>query len=99
MKYYIKDPTKAPSPAYFNSLNELISYLEGFVQRKFNRTRARYMEYLIDLGHGYDDREGQTFTESLRTHVEIGVFNNNKHYPCNVHDATRYGSKKEEMGD
>ena len=57
-KFYIEDTTQRKEPFIFESIQGLVKHLEGTVQRKFGKTRANYMQNLIDLGHGYDDREG-----------------------------------------
>ncbi|MFN9955513.1 MAG: hypothetical protein ACK55I_20640, partial [bacterium] len=72
-KFYIVDTTQRKEPFIFESVQGLVKHLEGTVQRKFGQSRSNYMQNLIDLGHGYDDREGRTFTESMRTIFNIGI--------------------------
>ncbi len=99
MKYYIIDTTlNSKDPIYYSTLNELVHHLEGSVVRKFGQTRKQFMQHLIDLGHGYDDPEGKTFTQVISDYFNIGVVKDNRHVKCNVHEVSIYGKYINEMG-
>lgn len=99
-KFYIIDTTITNSPLIFENIQGLVKHLEGTVQRKFGQTRANYMQNLIDLGHGYDDAQGRTFTESMRTIFNIGVVSKGGILKnCNIHDVAHYSKYRTEMGD
>lgn len=99
-KFYIIDTTQRKEPFIFENTQSLIKHLEGTVQRKFGQSRAIYMQNLIDLGHGYDDSEGRTFTESMRTVFNIGIVGKGGILKnCNIHDVAHYSKYRTEMGD
>jgi len=85
-KFYVNDGELK----YFNSVPEVVTYLEVLVSRKFGQTRKQWMDNLIDLGHQPDDRNGKTFTESVAERVEIGLIKNNKRIRCNIHEAISF---------
>lgn len=99
MKYYILDRQVSNKPAIFNSVPELVITLEKVVQYKFNMTRQKYMQNLIDLGYGADDSLGRTFTESMSEQIEIGVVKHNGAcVRCNIHEAAHHAKYIDEMG-
>ena len=98
-KYYIVDTTIGTKPLIFENIEQLISHLEGTVQRKFRQTRKQYMQNLIDLGYGYDDSPGKVFTQSLSEYFNIGVVNGNSFKKCNIHEVNQYSKYRTEMGD
>jgi hypothetical protein len=99
MKFYIKDTTIGNNPIYFNTINEVVKHLEGSVQRKFRQNRTQYMQNLEDLGHGSDDRNGKTFTESMSQYFDIGVVKPDRLVRCNIHEVAIYSKYRTEMGD
>ena len=95
-KFYINDKTIGRY-VYFNSVNELVNYLDGLCRRATSLTRAQYMQNLIDLGYGYDDAGGVTFTRSLAEQFEMGAINKDgTRIKCDVHEAVSF--LKEEYG-
>ena len=97
MKYYIHDTTIG-KVAYFNTINELVSYYEKFIPRAYNLTKPQFIQHLIDLGHGFDDGQGVMLTRAISENYNIGVLRNNgKHERTDVFEATRF--LKEEYGD
>jgi len=99
-KFYIIDTTQRKEPFIFENVQGLVQHLEGTVQRKFKQTRSVYMQNLIDLGYGYDDPQGRTFTESMRTIFNIGIVGKDGRLKnCNVHDVVHYSKYRTEMGD
>ena len=99
MKYYIVDTTLTNRDFIFENLSGLVTHLEGTVKRKFNLDRAHYMQNLIDLGYGYDDPEGATFTQSLSEFFNIGIFRQGKPLRTNVHEAAGHNKFRTELGD
>ena len=92
-KFYVSDGTVV----YFSTVKELVTHLESIVKRKTGKSRAEWMQHLIDLGHGYDDSAGMIFTQSLAEMVNIGVVRDGKLVRCNVHDTDSF--KSPEYGD
>jgi len=100
MRYYIIDTTLSNQNQAFNTVQEVVQHLEGTVQRKFKLTRKQYMQNLIDLGYGYDDDGGLTFTASLSEYFNIGVIQDGGRYVrTNIHETDRNGRYRTEQGD
>jgi len=101
IKYYIIDRTVGNTPLFFDTLQEVVSHLEGTIIRLSKGTRKQYMENLADFGFGPDDDLGRCFTESVIEHlgVEVGILKQGKCIRCNIHEATYYSKYTEEMGD
>ena len=94
-KFYVKDGKLIK---YFTEVSEVVSFLEKVVQVKLGMNRTMWMQHIIDLGHGYDDAAGKTFTESLAGEVEIGVVQREgNHVRCSIFEATSF--TKPEFGD
>lgn len=96
MKYYIQDSTSGNKYVHFQTLSELVTYLEGVVQRAYKLSRKQYMQNLIDLGYGYDDPLGATFTRSLKGEFNIGVVKNGNYVKTDVHESDAFS--KSEFG-
>lgn len=96
MTYYIQDPT-ASRYVTFNHITELVKYLEGMVQRMHGLTRAQYMQNLIELGYGYDDPTGVTFTRAMADQINIGVVQNGRYLKTDIHTANSFS--KPEFGN
>jgi hypothetical protein len=96
-KFYVYDTT-LPKPDYvlFESVPDLVNYLEGYVQRAMKKTRDTFMYQMSEIGHGYDDRNGANFTQLLSEYVNIGVINDGRPMKCDVHRAVAFN--KEEFG-
>ena len=84
MTYYIQDSTVGRY-MHFQEVKELVTYLESVVQRAHKLTRQQYMQNLIDLGYGYDDPQGATFTRSLGEEFNIGVIQDGKYLKTDIH--------------
>lgn len=96
-KFYIQDSTVGKY-VYFNTVNELVNYLDKMVPRAHKISRNQYMQNLIDLGHGYDDRAGVTLTRAMQEQFNLGVVTKEgKHVRTDVHTATNFLNK--EYGD
>jgi hypothetical protein len=94
-KFYVRD---GKNIKYFDSVPEVVSFLEKVVELKLKTNRKDWMQHIMDLGHGYDDADGKNFAESLVSHVEMGsVKSDGTHVRCSVHEATSF--TKPEYGD
>lgn len=94
-KFYVKDGSSAYG---FETLNEVVAFLEKAVVHKTGMSRKQWMENVTDLGYGPDEPTGNNFVNSLQErHFEIGVLRNNKPVRCNVFEAMAF--KKPEYGN
>lgn len=94
-KFYVKDGRQLYG---FNSIQEVILFLEKAVISKTGMNRKTWMENMADLGYGTDESTGKRFVDSLQErHFEIGVLRNNKPVRCNIFEALAF--KKPEYGD
>lgn len=89
MTYYTQDSTIGRY-VQFNNLPELVTYLEEMIQRAHKITRKQYMQNLEELGYGYDDPHGATFTRSLGEDFNIGVIRDGKYVKTDVHAAAAF---------
>jgi len=93
---YIQDSTIGKYVT-FNTVPELVKYIgEQIVPRAFKLTRNQYMQNLIDLGYGYDDRDGVTLTRAVADQFNIGVVKDGNYVRTDVHTAEAFN--KEEFG-
>lgn len=99
MQFYIKDTTISNNPILFNDLSDVIKHLEGTVRRKFSLTRSQYMQNLIDLGYGYDDKEGSNFVSSLAEHFDMGVIRQGQYLRTNIHESVNHNKYRKEYGN
>lgn len=99
MKFYIIDTTISNNPIIFDTLSDIIKHLEGTVRRKFSLTRSQYMQNLIDLGYGYDDKEGSNFVGSLSEHFDIGVIRGGQCLRTNIHETMNHNTYRKEYGN
>jgi len=95
-KLYIQDATIGQYVT-FNTVQELVLYLNSMIPRAFNMPRDKYVQNLIDLGYGYDDRDGVTLTRAMAEQFNIGVIKNNTYVRTDVHSISRF--QQEEYGD
>jgi len=95
MTYYTQDPTIGKY-VHFNNVSELVTYLEGLVVRAHKLTRKQYMQNLVELGYGYDDPQGVTFTRSMGDEFNIGVIKNGRYVKTDIHNTVTYA--KPEFG-
>jgi hypothetical protein len=97
IKFYVHDTTIGKF-VYFNSVKDLVFYLGNtLVPRAFKKTRAQYIQHLIDLGHGYDDIDGVTLTRAVAEQYNIGILRDGKHVRTDVHAISSF--KDENYGD
>ena len=95
-KFYIQDAT-INRYVTFDTLPELVKYINNMIPRAFNMSREQYVQNLIDLGHGYDDPEGVMVTRAISEEFNVGVIKNNTCVKTDVHTAAAY--QKEEYGN
>ncbi len=95
-KFYIQDSTVGKYVT-FNTVSELVAYLNGLIPRAFKISRGEYVQNLVDLGHGYDDTDGVMLTRAISEQFNIGVIKNNTYVRTDVHSIDRFQS--EEYGD
>lgn len=96
-KFYIQDST-INKFVYFDTVPETVNYLGEVTQRAYGLTRKQYTQNLEELGYGYDDPEGVTFTRALGDQFNIGVVTSEgKQIKTDIHTATRF--LKAEYGD
>jgi hypothetical protein len=96
-KFYIKDTT-IKKIIYFNTTSEVVSYLERLIKKTEGKTRSEYMQHLSELGYGYDDSNGISFTRAMAEKFEIGYINSDgNHVRTDVHNISSFN--KEEYGD
>lgn len=87
-KFYVRDRKQIK---YFDSVPEVVAFLELVVKEKQKMNRAEWMQHCIDLGGNPDDRFGKNFVESMAELVEIGtVQKTGQHVRCNIFEATVY---------
>ena len=96
-KFYVNN-TIIGKFVYFNTLSELVNYLgDVLVPMAFKQTKANYIQYLAELGHGYDDGSGIVITRALSESFDIGVVKDNAHVRTDVHTADKFSNT--EYGD
>ena len=93
MTYYIQDPSVGKY-SHFNTVLELVTYLEGMIQRTHKVTRKQYMQNLIELGYGYDDPNGVTFTRAMADEFNLGVIRGGSYVKSDVHSDSRFSQKE-----
>lgn len=94
-KLYVR--VKNENPILFDNVAQVVNHLEGLVTRLFKKTRAEWMQHLIELGYGYDDSASKTFTHSMAQFVEIGIIKNGRFTRCDIHDLESF--RGSEFGD
>ena len=94
-KLYIHDSTIGRYVT-FNTLKELVSYLNDMIPRAFKISRSEYVQNLIDLGHGYDDQNGVMVTRAMADQFNIGVIKNGTYVRTDVHELSNF--QNEEFG-
>lgn len=98
IKFFVQDPTDKRF-YYFDTVPQLVSFLERLIVKVLGQTRAQFMDNMASLGHGYDDPQGITFTRGLAAdHFYIGaVRQDGQHFRCDVHAANNFS--KPEYGN
>lgn len=95
-KFYIFDRTLKPVKyVLFDTVQDIVNYLEGYVQRAIGKSRKQFMFEMSELGHGYDDNNGVLFTRLLSEHANIGIIKGGTPVKCDIHMVS---FDKEEFG-
>ena len=95
-KLYIQDATIGRYVT-FNTVQELVNYVNNMIPRAFKVSRDTYVQNLIDLGYGYDDRDGIMVTRAVSEQFNIGVIKDNTYVRTDVHSISRF--QNTEYGD
>jgi hypothetical protein len=90
-KFYVRDGQLVK---YFNTVPEVVSFLEEVVKLKYNMNRQEWMQHVADLGYGFgvDNEKGQVFVESLSQNLEVGVVKEGKNIRTNIYEATNFSN-------
>ena len=92
-KFYVYN-TAIQKYMYFDTVPELVRYLgDVLVPLAFKQTKAQYLQYLAELGHGYDDGSGIVLTRALSETFDIGVVKDGRHVRTDVHTAAAFLSE------
>jgi len=94
-KLYIQDSTIGQYVT-FNTVPELVAYLNNMIPRAFKISRHEYVQNLIDLGHGYDDPQGVMITRAMSDQFNVGVIRNGNYMRTDIHDLSNF--QNEEFG-
>jgi hypothetical protein len=72
----------------FPTKEALIKYLEVPLKRKFNMTKAQWVEHITSLGHNVTD--DYSFYQTLSEHFEMGVIRSDNHrMRCDIFYAAK----------
>ena len=94
-KLYVQDSTIGQYVT-FNTVPELVDYLNKMIPRAFKISRSEYVQNLIDLGHGYDDPQGVMVTRVMADQFNIGIIKNGNYMRTDVHELSNF--QNEEFG-
>ena len=95
-KLYIQDSTIGKYVT-FDTVPQLVSYLNTMIPRAFKLSREEYVQNLIDLGFGYDDPQGVMITRALSDQFNIGVIKDGNYVRTDVHAVSNF--QQEEYGN
>lgn len=99
MNYYVKDTTTG-NLILKETVEEMVSHLEGMCKRFYKKPRTQFMDDMISIGYGYDDPNGAIFTEIMAQEFEIGVYRSDeKLVRTNIHEHARNSKYRSVMGD
>ena len=94
-KFYIQDTTIGKYVT-FDTVSQVVNYLENMIPRAFKISKESYIQNLLDLGYGYDDRGGVMLTRVMSEQFNIGIVKDNNYVRTDIHTATAF--QKEEFG-
>lgn len=94
-KFYIQDTTVGKYVT-FDTVPQVVKYLEGMIPRAFKMSKESYIQNLLDLGYGYDDRGGVMLTRVMGEQFNIGVVKDNNYIRTDIHTVEAF--QKEEFG-
>lgn len=88
-KLYIQDSTIGKYVT-FDTVPQLVIYLNTMIPRAFKISRTEYVQNLIDLGHGYDDPQGVMVTRAMAEQFNIGIIREGSYVRTDVHEINRF---------
>lgn len=92
-KFYVNN-TVIGKVIYFNTVPELVAYLgDVLVPLAFKKPKSQYLQYLAELGHGYDDGTGIVLTRALSESFDIGVVKDGRLVRTDVHIAAKFADE------
>ena len=94
--YYIQDSTIGRYVT-FNTPNEVVKYFDVLIPRAFNMSKENYIQNLLDLGYGENDKDGVMLTNVLSEQFNIGQIKGGNYVKCDIHETVKYAQK--EYGD
>lgn len=94
--FYIQDSTIGRYVT-FSTVPDLVKYLNDMIPRAFHMSRDQYVQNLLDLGYGYDDRDGVMLTRAMAEQFNMGVIKNDTYVRTDVHTVAAF--QKEEYGN
>ena len=95
-KFYIQDSTIGKYVT-FDTVSEVVKYLEDMIPRAFKISKEKYIQNLLDLGYGYDDRGGVMLTRVMGEQFNIGVIKEGTYVRTDIHTIAAF--QKDEYGD
>jgi hypothetical protein len=95
-KLYIQDSTIGRYVT-FETVPQLVSYLNAMIPRAYKMSREEYVQNLIDLGYGYDDPQGVMLTRAMADQFNIGIIKNSAYVRTDVHTVSSF--QQEEYGN
>jgi len=95
-KLYIQDSTIGRYVT-FDTVSQLVSYLNHMIPRAFKISRDEYVQNLIDLGYGYDDPQGVMLTRAMADQFNIGVIKSGNYVRTDIHTVASF--QQEEYGN
>jgi hypothetical protein len=103
-QYYIIDSTinqNGKNPVLvFDTTAGVIARLEEMCKRRFNMTRAQYMNEAESIGHSADEPTGRAFYEQMEQYFNIGVIRNGKEpVKTNIFQAEAFLKTKDVHGN
>lgn len=88
-KFYIQDSTIGRY-VVFNTVPEVVKYLEAMIPRAFHMSKEEYIQNLLDLGYGYDDRDGVMLTRVMSEQFNVGVIKDGAYVRTDIHQAAAF---------
>jgi len=92
-KFYIQDSTIGKYVT-FDTIPEVVRYLESMIPRTFKMSKEQYVQNLLDLGYGYDDRGGVMLTRVMGEQFNIGIIRDNNYVRTDIHAIAAFQSEE-----
>lgn len=94
-KFYIQDTTIGRY-VHFDSIPEVVRYLEAMIPRAFKVSKEEYIQNLLDLGYGYDDMGGVMLTRVMSEQFNIGIIKDGNYVRTDIHEVGSF--QRDEYG-